>query len=144
MYTKLLYRLHDSTSDKYCKIWKPTISSFSSHNIELFLTAFLLRSQSQDLSKITDPVSIEDKSRYLVRKVAILLNLLIGKNSNENASYLFKFKYFVGGKIFPVTIVRVLCCFLSWSEFQDQDISRKITGQIENLKLEVNDGIYSY
>ena len=142
MYTKLLCRLHNSTSYIYYKIWKTTISSFSSHTIELFLTAFLLHSQSQDLSKITDLVSIEDKSRYLVRKIATLLNLLIEKDSNENASYLFKFKYFVGGKTFPVSIVRVLCCFLSWGEFQDQDILRKITSQTYNLKLEVNDGIY--
>ncbi|RIA99485.1 telomere length regulation protein [Glomus cerebriforme] len=143
VYSKLLNRLHDSTSHIYYKIWRNIISSFSSHTIELFLTAFLLHSQNQDLSKITNPVSIEDKSRYLIRKVSTLLSLLIEKNNNENISYLIKFKYFVGGKIFPISIIRVLCCFLSWGEFQDQfdDMLRKLVGRIDNLKLNVNDDL---
>jgi hypothetical protein len=143
VYYKLLDRLHNSTSYIYYKIWKKIISSFSSHVTELFLTAFLLHSQSKDLSKITNPISTEDKSRYLVRKVATLLSLLV-KKDNENASYLIKFKYFVGGKIYPISIVRVLCCSLSWGEFRERydDILRKIIGQIDNLKLKVNDGIY--
>ncbi|CAG8584745.1 4646_t:CDS:10, partial [Funneliformis caledonium] len=124
-------------------IWKTMISSFSSHVAESFLTAFLLHSQSQDLSKITNPVSTEDKSHYLVRKVATLLSLLIGKDNNEFVSYLIKFKYFVGGKIFPISIVRVLCCFLSWGGFQDRpdDMMKTFTGQIDNLRLGLNDDL---
>ncbi|CAG8450619.1 17283_t:CDS:2 [Rhizophagus irregularis] len=124
-------------------IWRNIISSFSSHTVELFLTAFLLNSQSQDLSKITNPVSIADKSRYLIRKVATLLSLLIERDKSENISYLIKFKYFIGGKLFHISIVRVLCCFLSWGELQDQfdDMLRKIICQTDNLKLNVNDDL---
>ncbi|GBB92380.1 hypothetical protein RclHR1_00200013 [Rhizophagus clarus] len=143
IYSKLIIRLHNSTSHTYYKIWRNIVSSFSSHTAELFLTALLLHFQSQDLSKITNPVSIEDKSRYLIRKVSILLSLLIEKDNNENISYLIKFKYFIGGKVFPISIVRVLCCFLSWGELHDQhdDILRKIICQIDNLKLNVNDDL---
>lgn len=146
VYSKLLIRLHNSTSHIYYKIWRNIISSFSSHTVELFLTAFLLNSQSQDLSKITNPVSIADKSRYLIRKVATLLSLLIERDKSENISYLIKFKYFIGGKLFHISIVRVLCCFLSWGELQDQfdDMLRKIICQTDNLKLNVNDGIYYF
>ncbi|CAI2169297.1 11878_t:CDS:10 [Funneliformis geosporum] len=134
---------HHSTPNIYYKIWKIMISSFSSHVAESFLTAFLLHSQSQDLSKITNPVSNDDKSRYLVRKVATLLSLLIGKDNNENVTYLIKFKYFVGGKIFPISIVRVFICFLSWDGSQDRpdDMMQKFTGQIDNLKLGPNDDL---
>ncbi|UZO12358.1 uncharacterized protein OCT59_003897 [Rhizophagus irregularis] len=143
VYSKLLIRLHNSTSHIYYKIWRNIISSFSSHTVELFLTAFLLNSQSQDLSKITNPVSIADKSRYLIRKVATLLSLLIERDKSENISYLIKFKYFIGGKLFHISIVRVLCCFLSWGELQDQfdDMLRKIICQTDNLKLNVNDDL---
>ncbi|CAB5177607.1 unnamed protein product [Rhizophagus irregularis] len=97
----------------------------------------------QDLSKITNPVSIADKSRYLIRKVATLLSLLIERDKSENISYLIKFKYFIGGKLFHISIVRVLCCFLSWGELQDQfdDMLRKIICQTDNLKLNVNDDL---
>ncbi|CAB4424498.1 unnamed protein product [Rhizophagus irregularis] len=97
----------------------------------------------QDLSKITNPVSIADKSRYLIRKVATLLSLLIERDNSENISYLIKFKYFIGGKLFHISIVRVLCCFLSWGELQDQfdDMLRKIICQTDNLKLNVNDDL---
>ncbi|CAG8546693.1 345_t:CDS:10 [Paraglomus brasilianum] len=71
----------------------------------------------KDLEKVLSSISstlIDDKSRCKVLKTAQLLKLIIGDTKGEQLAYLLKYKYFVGGVLFENSILRVLCCFLSW------------------------------
>ncbi|CAG8505030.1 17_t:CDS:10 [Cetraspora pellucida] len=120
IYHLLVKRLHPSVNKTYQDIWHRVTASFSPHMLESFLTSLLLHAQNCDLSKVPTPVSIENHSRYLIRKIAKILMLLIGNRNNESVLFLIKYKYFVGGKSFSVTILRVLCCFLYWRGLQKE------------------------
>lgn len=113
-------RLHPSVNKTYQDIWHRVTASFSPHMLESFLTSLLLHAQNCDLSKVPTPVSIENQSRHLIRKIAKILMLLIGNKNNESVLFLIKYKYFVGGKSFSIITLRVLCCFLCWRGLQKE------------------------
>ncbi|CAG8543642.1 6417_t:CDS:10 [Paraglomus occultum] len=113
LYTMLRTHLPTTSSSSYCTIWQQTIHSFQPLALELFLTSFLIYCQETVLSSISSTL-IDDKSRSKVLKTAQLLKLIIGDINGEQLAYLLKYKYFVGGVLFENSILRVLCCFLSW------------------------------
>ncbi|CAG8483950.1 18412_t:CDS:2 [Racocetra fulgida] len=88
-------RLHPSVNKTYQDIWHRVTASFSPHMLESFLTPLLLHAQNCDLSNVPTPVSIENQSRHLIRKIAKILMLLIGNGNNESILFLIKYKYFV-------------------------------------------------
>ncbi|CAG8790005.1 31018_t:CDS:2, partial [Racocetra persica] len=120
IYLHLMKRLHPSVNKTYQDIWHRVTASFSPHMLESFLTSLLLHAQNCDLSNVPTPVSIENRSRHLIRKIAKILMLLIGNRNNESVLFLIKYKYFVGKKSFSVIILRVLCCFLCWRGLQKE------------------------
>ncbi|CAG8572468.1 39378_t:CDS:10 [Gigaspora margarita] len=120
IYHLLVRRLHPSVNRTYQNIWHRVTASFSPHMLESFLTSLLLHAQNCDLSKVSTPVSMDDQSRHLIRKIVKILMLLIGNKDNESILFLIKYKYFVGGKSFSIIILRVLCCFLCWRGVQKE------------------------
>ncbi|RIB02020.1 telomere length regulation protein [Gigaspora rosea] len=120
IYHLLVRRLHPSVNRTYQDIWHRVTASFSPHMLESFLTSLLLHAQNCDLSKVSTPVSMDDQSRHLIRKIVKILMLLIGNKDNESILFLIKYKYFVGGKSFSIIILRVLCCFLCWRGVQKE------------------------
>src|SRR5689334_13749498 len=124
----------------YYDLWQNIIDTFPSHILETFLTKLLLHAQNNDLYKISNNNFIQDKSRYLVQKVSGLLQILIS-NKNLKARYLIKNKFFIGGKVFPISIIRILCCFISWGSLKENHnpIIWNNTKKI-NLELGLDDG----
>ncbi|CAG8660591.1 13173_t:CDS:10 [Dentiscutata erythropus] len=137
IYHFLVRRLHPSVNRTYQDIWHRVTASFSPHMLESFITSLLLYAQNCDLSKVSTPVSMDDQSRHLIRKIAKILMLLTGNINNESILFLIKYKYFVGGKSFSVPILRVLCCFLCWRGLQ------KEANDDDNLNLKplINDDL---
>ncbi|CAG8441149.1 6967_t:CDS:10 [Diversispora eburnea] len=122
----------------YQNIWHRVIARFLPHTLESFLSSLLLFIQKYEFSEIVNPASIENKIRYQIRNVAEVIGLLIGKINSGTASYLIKYKYFVGGKQFSIIILRVLCCFLSLGYLQRQP--NDVDG---NLRLGLDDDLIS-
>ncbi|CAG8459838.1 8936_t:CDS:10 [Acaulospora morrowiae] len=137
LYPLLSKRLSLPYGSIYQDIWHRLIATFLPYTLETFLSSLFLHVQNHELSKIINPASIENESRYRIRRVAKVIGSLIGKSNSEAASYLIKYKYFVGGKTFSVTILRVLCCFLSWGYLHRQP--RDENG--EALRLGVDDDL---
>ncbi|RHZ46317.1 hypothetical protein Glove_627g18 [Diversispora epigaea] len=138
LYPLLLKRLNFSNRQVYQNIWHRVIARFLPHTLESFLSSLLLYIQKYEFSEIVNPASIENKTRYQIRNVAEVIGLLIGKINSGTASYLIKYKYFVGGKQFSIIILRVLCCFLSLGYLQRQPDD--VDG---NLRLGLDDDLIS-
>lgn len=124
----------------YYNLWQNIIDAFPSHTLEIFLSKLLLHAQNRDLYKISNNNFIQDQSRHLVQKVSRLLQILIS-NKNLKAKYLIKNKFFICGKVFSVSIIRVLCCFISWGSLQENHDSIVLNNTKKiNLKLGPDDG----
>ncbi|CAG8457903.1 2948_t:CDS:10 [Ambispora leptoticha] len=125
IYFTFYNRLYNHTTPSYWQIWSRMLHNFSPDTLESFVSAFLAHAELSSLKSIPS-MPIDDNSRYQIQKVAWLLKMLIGEDVSDSIKYMINSKYFIGGKIFSVGILRVFCCFWSWGKPTEKGYSVKL------------------
>ncbi|CAG8508350.1 6615_t:CDS:10 [Ambispora gerdemannii] len=125
IYFTFYNRLYNHISPSYWQIWSRMLQNLPPDTLESFISAVMTHSELSLLKSIPS-MPIDDNSRYRIQKVAWLLKMLMGENINDSIKYMIKSKYFIGGKIFSVGVLRVLCCFWSWGKPTEKGYSAEL------------------